>query len=98
MNKIVIDCYNHFDESEQISILVDDDIDINNLEFILKKKLNIKPDKHMKIYIHHELNNKSKKVNELHTSTRLKIYYLVMDSPKPIRNCNNILFCAVKRY
>ena len=97
MNNIVIDCYNHINNTEHITILVNEDIDINQLEFILKKKLKIKLEKNMKIYMHTELDNKDKKINELHKLRKMKLYYLIMESPKPIRSCHNFLSCASKR-
>ena len=99
--KIIIDCYNHFDENEHISLIVNENENINQIEFCLKKKLKIKIDKKIKLFLHTELKNlpgvQEGISDQINNKERLKLYYLIFESPKYTRTCNiPLISCLVR--
>lgn len=91
MDKIIIDCYNYTDNTEMLTIIVDKKININELQFILKKKLNMGADKQLKLFLHNELSDMNSDLTQIINKNRLKMYYLLLEPPIQDRSCENVL-------
>lgn len=100
MNKIIIDCYNDV-SGELVTLIVDEYTEINNIEFLLKKKLNLSISKQIKLYIHSDLSyNKTISIFDMKNTNKLIMLYNILESPVKQRNCNdqlNMFFCATNR-
>ena len=85
MNHVVVDCHNQKNINEKISLAFREDFNIKDIEFVLKKKLGVAPNKHIKIFIYKEINNKNCNITDFYSDKNITIYYYIEDSPVQIR-------------